>query len=76
MHSLTDGGETVSDVFRLLECQMERIEPFYPLAHGAPRVDDRCVLRRVVYVFRNGPQWKNAPQAYGSHKALYNHFIQ
>ncbi|WP_086639071.1 transposase [Acetobacter okinawensis] len=76
MHSLTDGGETVSDVFLLPEHQMERIEPFYPLAHGEPRVDDRCVLRRVVYVFRNGPQWKNAPQACGSHKALYNYFIQ
>ena len=34
IHRLTDGGETVSDVFLLSEHQMERIEPFFPLAHG------------------------------------------
>ncbi|MFE8871723.1 hypothetical protein ACE4RV_00825, partial [Acetobacter persici] len=30
----------MSDVFILSERQMERIEPFFPLAHGVPRVDD------------------------------------
>lgn len=66
----------MSDVFLLSERQMERIELFFPLAHGVPRVDDRRVLRRIVYVIRNGLQWKDAPKAYGPHKTLYNRFIR
>ncbi|NHN95223.1 transposase [Acetobacter thailandicus] len=31
------------------------------LAHGVPRVDDRRVLSGIVYVIRNGLQWKDAP---------------
>lgn len=51
-------GEPVSDVFLLSERQMERIRPFFPLAHGGgPRVDDRRVLSGIVYVIRNGLQW-------------------
>ncbi|WP_369822951.1 transposase, partial [Acetobacter sp. DmW_043] len=38
---------------------MERIGPFFPLAHGVPRVDDLCVLSGIVYVIRNGLQWKD-----------------
>ncbi|MBS1004708.1 hypothetical protein [Acetobacter thailandicus] len=41
--------EPVSDVFLLSESQMKRIEPFFPLAHGVPRVDDRRVLSGIVY---------------------------
>ncbi|MBS0981531.1 IS5/IS1182 family transposase, partial [Acetobacter thailandicus] len=37
----------MSDVFLLSESQME---PFFPLAHGVPRVDDRRVLSGIVYV--------------------------
>ncbi|WP_408736801.1 transposase [Acetobacter thailandicus] len=66
----------MSDVFLLSERQMERIEPFFPLAHGVPRVDDRRVLSGIVYVIRNGLQWKDAPKAYGPHKTLYNRFIR
>ena len=66
----------MSDVFMLSESQMERIEPFFPLAHGVPRVDDRRVLSGIVYVIRNGLQWKDAPKAYGPHKTLYNRFIR
>ncbi|WP_146806837.1 IS5 family transposase [Acetobacter cibinongensis] len=66
----------MSDVFLLSEQQMERIKPFFPLAHGVPRVDDRRVLSGIVYVIRNGLQWKDAPKAYGPHKTLYNRFIR
>ncbi|WP_087636645.1 IS5 family transposase [Acetobacter ascendens] len=66
----------MSEVFFLSESQMERIEPFFPLAHGVPRVDDRRVLSGIVYVIRNGLQWKDAPKAYGPHKTLYNRFIR
>nr|WP_194300416.1 IS5 family transposase [Acetobacter farinalis] len=55
---------------------MKRIEPFFPLTHGVPRVDDRRVLSGIVYVIRNGLQWKDAPIAYGPQKTLYNRFIR
>ncbi len=30
----------------------------------------------IVYVIRNGLQWKDAPGGYGPHKTLYNRFIR
>jgi transposase len=66
----------MSDVFMLSERQMERIEPFFPLAHGVPRVNDRRVLSGIVYAIRNGLQWKDAPKAHDPHKTLYNHFTR
>lgn len=76
IHRFTDGGEAVRDVFLLSERQMERIRPFFPLSHGVPRVDDRRVLSEIVYVIRNGLQWKDAPKPYGPYKTLYNRFIR
>ncbi|GAN98160.1 transposase [Komagataeibacter europaeus NBRC 3261] len=66
----------MSDVFLLSESEMERMRPFFPLAHGVPRVDARSVLSGIVYVIRNALQWKDAPKAYGLHKILYNSFIR
>ncbi|GBR10416.1 transposase [Acetobacter oeni LMG 21952] len=66
----------MSELFLLSESQMARIEPYFPLAHGVPRVDDCRVLSGIVYVIRNGFQWKDAPKAYGPHKTLYNRFIR
>ncbi|HEY5305893.1 MAG TPA: IS5/IS1182 family transposase, partial [Pseudolabrys sp.] len=34
----------MTDLFLLSEAQMCRIEPFFPLSHGVPRVDDRRVI--------------------------------
>ncbi|WP_281701142.1 transposase [Acetobacter malorum] len=51
---------------------MEQIRPLFPLAHGVPRVDDRCVLSGIVYVIRKGLPWKDAPKAYAPPKTLYN----
>ena len=31
----------MSDLIWLSEAQMRRIEPYFPLSHGVPRVDDR-----------------------------------
>ncbi|NHN86785.1 transposase, partial [Acetobacter musti] len=31
------------------------------MAHGVARVDDRRVLSGIVYVIRNGLQWRDAP---------------
>lgn len=66
----------MSDLFLLSERQMARILPHFPLAHGVPRVDDRRVVSGIVYVIRNGLQWKDAPKAYGPPKTLYNRFIR
>jgi transposase len=30
----------------------------------------------IVYVIKNGLQWKDAPRGYGPHKTLYNRFIR
>ena len=63
-------------VFLLSERQMARISPYFPLSHGVPRVDDRRVVSGIVYVIRNGLQWKDAPRGYGPHKTLYNRVIR
>ncbi|NHN86841.1 transposase [Acetobacter musti] len=63
-------------MFLLSELQIEPIRPYFPLAHGVPRVDDRRVLSRIVYVIRNGLQWKNTLKGYGPRKTLYNRFIR
>ncbi|MDC7260140.1 transposase [Shinella sp. YE25] len=66
----------MGDLFLLSERQMARIEAYFPLSHGVPRVDDRRVVSGIVYVIRNGLQWKDAPKDYGPHKTLYNRFIR
>lgn len=64
----------MSDLFLLSPSQMLKIEPFFPKSHGIARVDDRRVVSGIIYVLRNGLQWKDAPKDYGPHKTLYNRF--
>ena len=66
----------MSDLFLLSRAQMRRIETFFPRSRGLPRVDDRRVVSGIVYVIRNGLQWKDAPRGYGPHKTLYNRFVR
>ena len=66
----------MSDLFLLSRAQMDRIKPFFPRSHGVRRVDDRRVVSGIVYVIRNGLQWKDAPRAYGPHKTLYNRYVR
>ena len=61
----------MSELFLLSRAQMARISPHFPLAHGVPRVNDRRVVSGIIYVIRNGLQWKDAPRRYGPHKTLY-----
>ena len=49
-------------LFLLSEAQMRRIEPFFPLSHGIPRVDDRRVISGIVFVIKNGLRWRDAPR--------------
>ena len=66
----------MSDLFWLSEAQMRRIEPWFPLPHGMPRVDDRRVISGIIFVIRNGLRWRDAPKDYGPHKTIYNRFVR
>ncbi|MCO6364884.1 IS5 family transposase [Paracoccus sp. 08] len=62
----------MSDLFWLTDAQMTRLAPYFPKAHGKPRVDDRRVLSGIIFIIRNGLRWRDAPTAYGPHKTLYS----
>ena len=66
----------MSDLLLLSEAQMRRIEPYFPLSHGVPRVDDRLILSGIIFVLRNGLRWRDAPREYGPSKTIYNRFIR
>lgn len=66
----------MSDPWLVSEAQMRRIEPYFPLSHGVPRVDDRRVVSGIIFVIRNGLRWRDAPTGYGPHKTIYNRFIR
>lgn len=66
----------MSDLMLLSETQMRRIEPYFPLSHGIPRVDDRRIVSGIIFVIRNGLRWRDAPKEYGPHKTIYNRFIR
>ncbi len=66
----------MSDVFLLSQEQLNRIQPYFPVSHGIPRVDDMRVINGILSVSRDGLQWKDAPKAYGPYKTLYNRFVR
>ena len=66
----------MSDLFWLTDKQMRRFEPYFPLSHGIPRVDDKRVLSGIIFVIRNGLRWRDVPRDYGPHKTIYNRFIR
>jgi transposase len=35
-----------------------KIKPCFPLSHGLRRANDRRVISGIIYVIRNGLQWK------------------
>jgi putative transposase len=66
----------MSELWLLSEAQMRRIESYFPLSHGIPRVDDRRIVSGIIFVIRNGLRWRDAPTGYGPHKTVYNRFIR
>jgi transposase len=70
------GGACMTDLIWLSDAQMVRIEPYFPLSHGVPRVDDRKVISGIIFVIRNGLRWRDAPREYGPHKTIYNRFVR
>ena len=66
----------MSKLFYISKSQLAKISPYFPLCHGVPRVDDLRVISGIIYVIKNGLQWKDAPKEYGPHKTLYNRFFR
>ena len=66
----------MTDMVLLSEPQMARISPFFPLAHGVPRVDDRRGISGMIFVIRNGLRWRDVPASYGPHKTIHNRLIR
>ena len=58
------------DLIWLSEAQMRRIEPYFPLSHGVPRVDDRRIIAGIIFVIRMAcagvMRLRQAPQAVDS----------
>jgi transposase len=55
----------MSDLIWLTEAQMPKIEPYFPLSHGVPRVDDRRIISGIIFVIQGGLRWRDAPREYG-----------
>ena len=64
----------MSDLFLLSTAQMRLIEPYFPLSHGVPRVDDRRIISAIIFVVLNGLRWPDVPREYGAHKTICNRF--
>ncbi|AUW56868.1 hypothetical protein C1T17_01045 [Sphingobium sp. SCG-1] len=66
----------MSDLISLSETRMRQIEPYFPLSHGVPRVDDRRIISGIIFVVRNALRWCDAPAAYAHSKTIYSRSIQ
>ena len=66
----------MSDLFWLSDHQFALMRPYFPLAHGVPRSDDRKVLSGIVHVIGNGLGRRDAPIDYGPYMTLYNRFVR
>ena len=62
----------MSNLFWLIDAQMERLCPFFPKSHGRPRVDDFRVLSDIIFININYLKWCEAPTEYGPANTLYN----
>ena len=61
--------------FRLTEERFNSIRPLLPnKSHGAPRVDDRCVLSGIIFRLQRGCRRSDGPVEYGPAKTLYNRY--
>ena len=66
----------MSDLIWLSEAQIRRIESYFPLSYGVPRVDDRRIISGIIFVIRNDVRWREALSAYGPSKTICNRLIR
>lgn len=53
------------------------IQPLLPQkSRGVPRVDDRRVINGILWRFRTGAPWRDAPERYGPRTTLCNRFVR
>jgi transposase len=71
-----DEGASNDDTRKAPQPVLRRIELYFPLSHGVPRVDDQRIISEIIFVIRNGLRWRDAPKEYGPHKTIYNRFIR
>lgn len=64
-NKVVEGASTMSDLYYLSTAQLVRIQPFFPLAQGVPRVDDWWVISGIIHLLKRGLQWRDAPREYG-----------
>jgi len=50
---------------------MRRIDPYFPLSYGVPRVDDRRIISGIIFVIRIGLPGRDATAAYGPPETIY-----
>jgi hypothetical protein len=61
----------MSNLVRVSEAQV-RLKPFFPTSRGKPRVDVRPGLSGMIFIYRNGLRWCDAPGAHDPPKTLCN----
>ena len=64
-------------LFSLTDDQIGQLRVYLPCkSRGVPRADDRRVISGIIHVLKSGCRWKDAPEAYGPRKTLYNRFVR
>lgn len=61
----------MSDLCRLTEARMARLETYSLTSHGKPNVDDGRVLKGILFITYNILRLRDAPKEFGPHKILY-----
>ncbi|MFF2809722.1 transposase [Streptomyces sp. NPDC058000] len=59
----------------LSDAEWEFVRPLSPESlRGRKRLDDRTVLNGIVWKFRTGVAWRDAPERYGPRATLHTRF--
>nr|VFJ48288.1 MAG: Putative transposase of IS4/5 family (DUF4096) [Candidatus Kentron sp. FW]VFJ53504.1 MAG: Putative transposase of IS4/5 family (DUF4096) [Candidatus Kentron sp. FW] len=70
---VVEGDIIMGELFRLTRTQLSKIEPYFPVSRGVPRVDDLRVISGIIHVLKRGLQWQDAPKECSPYKTLYTH---
>jgi hypothetical protein len=61
--------------YELSDDEWGTIRPMLPdKARGVPRVDDRRVLNRILWLLRSGAPWRDLPTFFGPFTTCYSSF--